>query len=139
MAWCILQSPESFRKDSLVSLGLVRKRMPMTIKPLLPISNRNSKVYLMFFLFSIGKMVALYTTFSELHLPLTRHSSLTLQLHNDSLKPCLSTHDISIKFLLWLLMILYKLLVHEQLILIVFLLKNFFQWVISIEMFIYKL
>ena len=67
----------------------------------------------MSFLFPIGKMVALYTTFSELHLPPTEHSSLTLQLHHGLLKPCLSTQDFSIKFLLWLLMILYKLLGQE--------------------------
>ena len=56
------------------------------------------KYIFMSFLFSIGKMVALYATFSELHLSPTGHSSLTLQLHNGLLKPCLSTQDFLIKF-----------------------------------------
>ena len=71
------------------------------------------KYSFMSFLFSIGKMVALYPTFSELHLSPSGHSSPTLQLHNGLLKPCLSTKDFSIKFLLWLLMILYELLLQE--------------------------
>ena len=72
-------------------------------------SRRNSKVY--FYVLSVFHLE--YTTFSELHLPPIRHSSLTLQLHNCLLKPYLSTYDFSIKFLLWLLMNLKKLLVHE--------------------------
>ena len=72
----------TFRKGTLVTKRRARKRMPMTRKPLLPITSRNSKVYLYVLLFSIEKMVALYTTFTELHLPPTEHSSLTLQLHN---------------------------------------------------------
>ena len=72
--------------------------MSNTIKSLLSISSEIPKYIFMSFLFSIGKMVAFYATFSESHLLTRGHSSLTLQLHNGLLKPGLSTHEFSINF-----------------------------------------
>ena len=60
----MLQSPEPLRKGCLVSKERARKRMSVAIKPLLPTSSKNSKVYFYVLLFSTGKIVALYASFS---------------------------------------------------------------------------
>ena len=41
----IIQSPELFRKNRVISWGRVWKRVSITLKPLLPISKKNSSVY----------------------------------------------------------------------------------------------